>query len=526
MDTELEKKINIQNKHSKYIDNYIKNDLFWGIGIENELYLEFENKIKVTKDFFTKNHKRERYSVNYFTSYKENFKNESFNFSCTNNEIELPLIINSHSFLYTDSNNNSQKKYTKLCEPNEKFSGKTLGEELINYNSFFKNTIDVNWLYDGDTIEFTTLKFYKVRLNDVLNELDSFKLKFIDNLQEFQKKKNIFLDYGMIKIMEKNHPFTVHLTNLNNIAIFNNGTLHYNITLPTQLNDKKFIKNKIKFFKDHKKAIKIIQWLEPFIICVYNTPDYFSTLENYENKDMYSKCSQRCAVSRYISIGTYDADLMLTGKILTISSDIFSNNDTWWYNKYHQESGYEKLNQIGLDINFNKYYNHGIELRFFDHITDSNLIFESFEFLIYLMDYILENEIDIENPIHNNVWNNLVYNIMTNGKDYNLSCDEIFIYNKLLNLDIFSNNIKDVYYEIYFKFLFRYNDIVKTNDNDIYIEPTGLYSKLTLEKRNIDIKYFETMQKYLAKINIKETIIKKKSLCNRIFNSFSCTKIK
>ena len=169
MDIELEKKINIQNKHSKYIDNYIKNDLFWGIGIENELYLEFENKIKVTKDFFTKNHKRERYSVNYFTSYKENFKNESFNFSCTNDEIELPLIINSHSFLYTDSNNNSQKKYTKLCEPNEKFSGKTLGEEIINYNYFFKNTIDVNWLYDGDTIEFTTLKFYKVRLNDVLN---------------------------------------------------------------------------------------------------------------------------------------------------------------------------------------------------------------------------------------------------------------------------------------------------------------------------------------------------------------------
>ena len=325
--------------------------------------------------------------------------------------------------------------------------------------------------------------------------------------------------------MEKNHPFSVHLTNLTNVAIFNNGTLHYNITLPTQLNNKKFIKDKIKFFKDHKRAIKIIQWLEPFIICVYNTPDYFSTLENYENKDMYSKCSQRCAVSRYISIGTYDADLMLTGKILTISSDIFSNNDTWWYNKYHQESGYEKLNQIGLDINFNKYYNHGIELRFFDHITDSNLIFESFEFLIYLMDYILENEIDIENPIYNNLWNNLVYNIMTSGKDYNLSCDEIFIYNKLLNLDIFSNNIKEVYYEIYFKLLFKYNNIVKKNDNDIFIEPIGLYSKLTLGKRNIDIKYFEKIQKYLTKINIEETIIKKKSLCNRILNSLSCTKI-
>jgi hypothetical protein len=138
------------------------------------------------------------------------------------------------------------------------------------------------------------------------------------------------------------------------------------------------------------------------------------------------------------------------------------------------------------------------------------------------MDYILENEIDIENPIHNKLWNNLVYIIMISGKEYNLSSDEIFIYSKLLNLDLFLSNIKDVYYEIYFKLLFKYNKIVKKNDIDIYIEPIGPYSKLTLKKRNIDIKYFENMQKYLIKTNIEKTIIKKKNFCNRMINLFSC----
>ena len=122
------------------------------------------------------------------------------------------------------------------------------------------------------------------------------------------------------------------------MSMFNNGTLHYNITLPTQLNENKLIKDKDKFYKDHQLAIKIIQWFEPFIISIYNTPDYFSTLENYEKKEMYSKCSQRCAISRYIGIGTYDSDLMLSGKILTTSGDIFFNNNNWWYNKYHQNT--------------------------------------------------------------------------------------------------------------------------------------------------------------------------------------------
>jgi len=42
-------------KHIKYKKQYLKKTKFWGLGIENELYLEFANKKKITKYFFLNN---------------------------------------------------------------------------------------------------------------------------------------------------------------------------------------------------------------------------------------------------------------------------------------------------------------------------------------------------------------------------------------------------------------------------------------------------------------------------------------
>jgi len=435
------------DKHQKYNYAYVKNDLYWGIGIENELYFEFDKPMEISKQFFQNNHKRERYSVNYFENYKENNKNESFAATAKSlNKIELPLLMNAHSFIYTDFRNNPIRKYTKLCEPNEAFMGNTLAEDLLTV-PFFRETFNKNWLFDGDTIEFTTCNFYKTSLKQVVDELDNFKKLFIFNLQEFFNVKKIFQEFGKIQIMSNNHSFAIHLTNINNVAIFNNGTLHYNITLPTKLNKYRKIADKKKFITEHQRAIKIIQWFEPILIAIYNTPDYFSTLEEYKNKNLYSKCSQRCAVSRYIGIGSYDSDLMITGKALTIPRCGFL--DSWWYNQYHQCSGYEKLNAVGLDINFNKYINHGIELRFFDFITEPSLISESFTFIVYLMDFILENKKSIENPIHNTIWNKFVCQIMMFGLNYELTKEEINVYEVIFGVNFQSHNLKEFYYQVY-----------------------------------------------------------------------------
>ena len=66
----------LQDKHLKYYDFYenfnnTKDKEYWGIGIENESYLMFQDLITVKKEFIQNNHKRERYSVNYWTNFKE-----------------------------------------------------------------------------------------------------------------------------------------------------------------------------------------------------------------------------------------------------------------------------------------------------------------------------------------------------------------------------------------------------------------------------------------------------------------------
>jgi len=502
------------NKHEKYKNQYLKNNIYWGLGIENEVYLEFENKRIINKDDFISNHKRERYSVDYFSNYKKEDLEDAFKYiySIMDNNIEIPVMLNSNSFTKTDLYNNSKTLYTKNSEHNPKFNGNTLIETLEINNIFFNSSYENNWIFDGDTIEFINTKFYNVKLEDVIKELDYSKIEFINNLNDAFTKLNIYTEYGSVKIMDYNNPFSIYMTNLNNISMFNNGTLHYNLTLPTKLNEDGVIEDKVKFIKDHNKAIKIIQWIEPLMIAVYGSPDPFSLLNEYNSKNNFSKSSQRCAISRYIGIGTYNSSSMPYGKILSIPvKDVICNKyEYWWFNKYYEDNAYTKLNDIGLDINFNKHYNHGIELRFLDHINDSKKIYESFEFIIYLMDYILEND-DINNfgnPIINEKWNNIVLNIMKYGKDYNFNNDEKDLYEKIFNFKFKSKNVLDVYYELYCKLVMKYNSIYKSEDkeNNYILKPSGLFSSLTLSidsNKSINNDILDNCEKYKKKsINV------------------------
>ncbi len=440
------------DKHSKYKNFYGDNELYWGLGIENELYLEFENKFKMTKGEFVHNKKKERYSVDYFSNYKNNFITSMLiNYfeknSVTNDIIDLPQILNSHSFTKTDIYNNSKTLYTKNQEPNLLFSGETLIEVLEKNDIYFLNSD--KWLFDGDLIEFTTLNFYKTKLINVVLELEELKKEFINNLNNNFEQLNIFSSYGKIKFMEKNHPITTHLTNLNNVGIFNNGTLHFNLTLPTYVSNGQILDKK-NFIATHKEAIKIIQWFEPIIIAIFGSADPF--VELIESNEAYgSKSSQRCAISRYISIGTYDSDLMETGKIVTkkISQMDFTSNSFWWFNRFHENSVYTKLDEIGYDINFNKHWNHGIEIRIFDHIINPDDIYKCFEYIIYLCDRIYTNNFNIVNPIKNEIWNGLVYGCMRYGKEYVVNFEEKEMLESILGFKIVSESIENLFEETY-----------------------------------------------------------------------------
>jgi hypothetical protein len=299
--------------------------------------------------------------------------------------------------------------------------------------------------------------------------------------------------------------------------MFNNGTLHYNITLPTQLDENGKIKDINKFKNDHKNAIKIIQLLEPFIISIYGKADIFSKMENFKNSNKFSSSSQRCAISRYIGIGTYDIDKMESGKILTKNIDDleFSKLDYWWYNKYYEDNAYSKLNDIGLDINFNKHYNHGIEIRFLDHIENEDKLFNSFEFIIYLMDYILEyeNKInDLENPIKNKIWNEFVVNIFKYGKTYILNNEEKTYYQKIFNIEFKKYSVEDIYNEIYFYFILKFNNFFTSTQNDVeklILVPCGKFSSLTLDVQYIDTNLLINYSDFIKKFDdceIKENV--------------------
>ena len=477
---------NIDEKYSKYKNQYAKNTLYWGLGIENEIYLEFEHKYNINKtELLDKNkRKRERYSVDYYTNYNTLELNNALQFYVDNtsesgveeSKLQLPILLNSNSFTRTDASNNSKTLYTKLCEPNPRFIGHTLIETLQNHNTYFTDNINNKWLFDGDTIEFNTLNFFNITLQDIVTELNVNKCEFITHINDSFTKLNIFNSYGNVKIMEKNHPFCTYMTNFKNINMFNNGTLHYNLTLPTQLNKSGKIKNMDKFIKEHSKAIKIIQWMEPFLIAIYNSPDPFSMMKNYPNNHKFSKASQRCAISRYIGVGTYDSSTMQTGKILLkpINEVICNDLDYWWFNEYYNNNNaYTKLNDIGVDINFNKHYNHGIELRFIDNITDNAKLFELFEFIIYLMDYILESDLinTFENPIMNKIWNNFMLKIIVSGNECELNNSEKEMYENIFKMKISKTNLNDVYYEIFNKLVLRYNTLV----------PNGKFSSLCLK---------------------------------------------
>jgi len=490
-------------KHLKYRELYKPNSLYWGLGIENELYLEFEKKCEINEELFIKSCKRERYSVNYFDNYIHlDFINALKHFIYGKKVLKVPILMNSHSFTKTDKENNAKTQYTVLAEPNPKFLGETLLETIQNESDYFKNNIDNEWLFDGDTIEFNTLKFYNPTLQEVVSELSNNKKTFINELNEIFKKKKLFRELGDIGFMENNHPFATFMTNYKKVTIFNNGTLHYNLTLPTELDENAQIKDMPRFVNEHKKGIKIIQWMEPFIIAMYGTPDPFSVMNNYKDKYKFSSASQRTAVSRYIGIGTYDTDEMLKGKILSRARTELACNKLpfWWFNEYYKNNAYVKLEEIGYDINFNKHYNHGIEIRFLEHITEKIKMFEAFEFIIYLMDMILENDaIDsYGNPILNKLWNNVVLNTIVHGKDYELKKEEKELYEKIFKIKLRYKKVGDIYYEIFCYLLLKYNNFENTHRDNIYkLKPVGKFSSHALKSqvKVINTKYLPHLEK-------------------------------
>lgn len=418
-------------KHTRYLINYIPNDIFWGLGIENETYFQFTKPFSHPTAGIHTNHRPERYSVNYYVGLDPEYKNHMKElFPIEQKYHEIPIYINAHTFLSTDVSGNHRTTYEKVPKPNPFYKGLSVHEVLCLANpAQFLQKYKVNYTYDGDTIEFMTQHFYKTTVNAVLEELVTEKALFLAEANKVFKQQDIMTQYGTLTYPKRNEPFVTYLSNPKNIAIFNNGTYHINITLPTQLDADCMPSDNDIFVSNHRNLIRYIQFLEPMIIALYGTPDPFSNVS-----PKYSKASQRCAVSRYIGIGTYDTDIMATGKILNKPIEEFTQSklEYWWYTIYTKTSNYVPLPKIGVDINFRKHGVHGIEIRFLEWFPEERLP-TLMNLLIHLCDFSLTHG-DPGNPINEFTWNAFVVKVLQNGQETVLDEDDYAMFATVFHL--------------------------------------------------------------------------------------------
>lgn len=412
-------------KHEKYEKIYKSNELFWGLGIEHETYIESKHMLKISNKDLKKKRKPERYSVNYYSVYKPEILDNLFDLLPS--EVSIPLLVNSHSLQSVDLKGNHKTLHDSLPKANPIFSGQTVFDYLKKNNLYFEKEYQKSYIFDGDTIEFMTQDFYNTTINKTISEL-----KLIENTFEHELNNTLqdvsntwFGKNGPFKISNCNWPFANYLTNIPNYAMFNNGTVHINITLPTILDSMSKPIDIDDFILKHKIYIRLIQWLEPLFVALYGSPDPWSNVSN-----RFAKGSQRLAVSRYISIGTYDTDKMQTGKLLTVNKKDLQCTD--WMDEFYSKTDYVPLPEVGLDINFNKHYSHGVELRIFDGLT-YNDIEDILQVLVYLADHSLSFSI-VDDPRKSAMWHKLVVKCLLYGKDTIITYDEQVLLKKLFGL--------------------------------------------------------------------------------------------
>ncbi|XWV25571.1 hypothetical protein QJ856_gp0183 [Tupanvirus deep ocean] len=457
---------NISEKDLKYLKFYKPNDIYWGLGLENESYFIIKDPIEKTGSHIKKNRKRERYSVDYNNNYDQEKLTKYLDKIFLDSDIyQIPEYLNSHAIHKTDINGEHQTLYTPEKLPNSKFNGKTLHDLMKEANDMFESDFENNYVFDGDTIEFITQNFYKITVNQCIEELVSYKKMFLQNINKFMESCGLpIVDFPRV-----NYGLVQFTTNTSNIATFNNGTYHINVTIPTKLDDNANIADPTLFEKQHKNAIRLLKWLEPLMISIYGSPDVFS----FEDDGKYSAGSLRLTASRYISIGTYDTVLMKKGKLL---QDSKTNMHVYlykksWYNQIYKMTDYIQGDQIGYDINYSKHYNAGIEFRILDYFPEEALM-DIMNFIILLLDHSLENEIKIS-CYECQEWHNFTATVLHDGYLAKLPYQMIVSYHKLLGFPmIIKPNIKD-YFAVLTDYLYEkyHNSYCSTNMSPNMIKP-------------------------------------------------------
>ena len=458
------------NNTNKYYNKYLTDDIiFWGIGIENECYLQC-NSIMINGSDIIKNLGRERYSIDYRLNYNIKYINDLINkYYDPDTKYKISQMINSHCIDKVDRNNEHKTTYEKIPKLNPKFLGKTILEEWFEYDKELVELLDpkdktrTNIFFDGDTIEFITDNFYKINSKIVVNELEETKINFLNKFNKFKKDTNLWIEHDPIQYVSKHPGLNVWKSQPNKIVLFNNTTYHIHITLPTEIYNGRIINNN-KFDITHAKAIRLIQWFEPLFLATLSSPDIFGILS-----DDYTKGSMRGTISRYIGVGTYNTNTMIKNKILVANiEDVKPTNVIWWRDIIKAKLKYKLPDtEIGLDFNFNKHYQSGFEFRLLDGFPIEYLK-DVIDILLLICVHALSfnNLSDIKIAQENQIWNDLVVETIIKGYNAHITTKQINEICELLNIKI--NNNSDMLLENFYYLLLE--ELLKIYKNNIILK--------------------------------------------------------
>ncbi|MCC9016234.1 hypothetical protein [Flavobacterium lipolyticum] len=415
-------------------DNQTKK-YFWGIGLENETYMQFEESLIVSGEFIQKKIGFEKYSIDYRKCYKPEslapVLKKAFD---TNESYKVSRMMNSHSLEKLDINYQhktlspvkslvptaeSAEANTQPLE-NPEYLGKSIMELFLedqpyNIQSMItqRNKTMGSVHFDGDSIEFVTKYFENRTIADSCKELKATKKLFLDKIND-----SAILN-GKLNFPDYNNGLNMFMTNQENLVLFNNGTYHFHITLPSLTKDSRIL-DYSDFNKTHANAIYLLQWFEPFFIATLGSPDIMGVISNtYSLDKKFTLGSMRNAMSRYIGVGTFNK-AMPKGKILTYKVDDFrkllkfkKEDNIWWRDQIETEMEYELLSEVGLDFNQEKMYQSGFEFRSFDEFPAEYLNDVLFS-IILICEHSL-NLPDVQWGHDSKVWNNLVFKTLKTG---------------------------------------------------------------------------------------------------------------
>jgi hypothetical protein len=504
-------------------DNQTKK-YYWGIGLENETYLQFEDPLIVSGEFIQEKIGFEKYSIDYRKCYKPEslapILKKAFGL---NESYKVSRMMNSHSLEKLDINYQHKtlspikplidtENGEVIAEPldNPDYLGKSIMELFLedqpyNIQSMItqRNKTMGSVHFDGDSIEFVTKYFENRTIADSCKELKATKKLFIDKINESRVLN------GKLNFPDYNNGLNMFMTNQENLVLFNNGTYHFHITLPSLTEDSRIVDYN-EFEKTHANAIYLLQWFEPFFIATLGSPDIMGVIsDTYSMDKKFTLGSMRNAMSRYIGVGTYNK-AMPKGKILTYKVDDFrkllkfeKEENVWWRDQVEADMEYEMLSEVGLDFNQEKMYQSGFEFRSFDEFPAQYLNDVLFS-IILICEHSL-NLPDVQWGHDSKAWNNLVFRTLKTGYLTEINEDEK---NEVLNLlqvlnpaDSNYNTLKAEFDaiimldEFFFKILAVLHD--KYKDNNVCLD--SMYG----QKTNFPPKW-DNFNKYQTEKHLKQ----------------------